>query len=75
MPIYEILVIDTNKFKVQVEAETPEQALERAEVLALTEDSWYEGTIEHCEDAICELKKFPVPRNVREHEEGWKYIA
>lgn len=59
MPIYEILVIDTNKFKVQVEAETPEQALERAEVLALTEDSWCEGTIEYCEDAICELKKIP----------------
>lgn len=38
MAIYEILVIDTNKFKTQVEAETPEQALERAERLGLTDD-------------------------------------
>ena len=75
MPIYEILVIDTNKFKVQVEAETPEQALERAEELGLTEDSWYEGTIEYCEDAMCEIKNFPAPRDVRKHEEGWKYIS
>lgn len=75
MPIYEILVIVANKFKVQVEAETPEQALERAEELAVTEDSWYEGVIEHHEDAICEIENFTSPYAVREHEEGWKYIA
>jgi hypothetical protein len=75
MPIYEILVIETNKSKVQVEAKTPEQALERAEELDLTEDSWYEGTIEYCEDAMCEIEKFPAPHNVRKHDEGWEYIA
>lgn len=75
MAIYEILVIDTNKFKIQVEAETPEQALERAERLALTEDSWCEGTIEYCEDAICEIKNFTNPYDVLEHDEGWDYIA
>jgi hypothetical protein len=75
MPIYEILVIDTNKFKVQVEAETPEQALERAERLGLTEDSWCEGTIKYCEDAICEIENFRAPLDVREHNEGWEYIA
>lgn len=75
MAIYEILVIDTNKFKVQVEAETPEQALERAERLALTEDSWYADDIEYCKDAICEIKKFTNPYAVQEHDEGWDYIA
>ena len=75
MAIYEILVIDTNKFKVQVEAETPEQALERAERLRLTDDSWFEGDIEYCNDSICEISNFPVSRYVWEHEEGWKYIS
>lgn len=75
MAIYKILVIDTNRFSVRVEAENPEQALERAERLALTESSWCGGSIAYCKDTICEIKNFIVSRDVREHEEGWKYIS
>lgn len=75
MAIYKILVVDTDRFRVRVEAESPEQALERARRPALTESSWCGGNIEYCKDTICEIQNFPSLHDVREHEEGWKYIS
>lgn len=77
MAVYEIHVISTDRFKVRIEAESPEQALERAERLSLTENSWYDGEIEYCDEdgEVVEVDDFKSDDKPETHEEGWKYIS
>ena len=75
--VYNVMVYRTIRYNVEVEADSKEQAIERAKRLDLTEDSYLDNddVIFDEEDHVYEIEGFTYKTDVFEHEEGWKYIA
>jgi hypothetical protein len=75
--VYNVMVYRTIRYNVEVEADSKEQAIERAKRLDLTEDSYLDNddVIFDEEDHVYEIEGFTYKPDVFEHEEGWKYIA
>ena len=77
MAVYKVTVFETRMHEVEVEAETRNQAVERALELPLSEDSFVDSDQECLgdEEDVVELNDFSFQPDVMVHEEGWKYIA
>lgn len=69
--IYAVEVAGTFRHTVQVEADSEEQAVERAHELELTNESYEDGGVEYGD--VWECGKFW--KKTKTHEEGWKYMA
>lgn len=69
--IYAVEITGTFRHTVQVEADSEEQAVERAHELELTSESYEDGDVEYGD--VWESDKFW--KKAKTHDEGWEYVA